>query len=187
MMHKTSLTAHLSRRTARFVPNVDESSIETRSLSLLFLIILLLGHQSAILARSKANADGRTRRIAEIVNGLRIRLQISAPVQVSVVSGNKRMVSIERSPKGFPGFLLSFDEEFLETLDDDDISAASAHELGHVWIYTHHPYLHTEALANEIAMRVVTREQLKKLYTKMWAHTGTGGNLEDLFPPDPAD
>ena len=47
-----------------------------------------------------------------------------------------------------------------------------AHELGHVWIYTHHPYLQTEQLANQIAMRVVSRESLDSVYGKVWADAG---------------
>ena len=55
-----------------------------------------------------------------------------------------------------------------------------AHELGHVWIYTHHPFLQTEELANEIAMRVVSRELLESLYQKVWERTGTKGKLTYL-------
>lgn len=54
-------------------------------------------------------------------------------------------------------------------LNEDELRAAVAHELGHVWIFSHHPYLHTERLANEIAMRVVSRESLERVYEKLWA------------------
>ena len=47
-----------------------------------------------------------------------------------------------------------------------------AHELGHVWVFTHHPYLQTEKLANQIAMRVVTRDSLVNVYHKLWEHGG---------------
>ena len=58
------------------------------------------------------------------------------------------------------GFTLSFEAGFAERLTEDELTAAVAHELGHVWIYTYFPFLQTEQLANEIAMRVVSRESL---------------------------
>jgi hypothetical protein len=49
-------------------------------------------------------------------------------------------------PDGHGSFLLKIDAHFILHLDDEERRAAIAHELGHVWIYTHHPFLHTEAL-----------------------------------------
>jgi hypothetical protein len=40
-----------------------------------------------------------------------------------------------------------------------------------------HPYLQTEELANEIALRVVSRESLDEVYEKVWKRTGTTGDL----------
>ena len=53
-----------------------------------------------------------------------------------------------------------------------------AHELGHVWIYTHHPYLQTEQLANRVAMRAVAREQLVAVYSTLWGADAVHGSLE---------
>jgi hypothetical protein len=78
-------------------------------------------------------------------------------------------------------FLISIDRTFLEDLNEDELTTALAHELGHVWIFSHHPYLQTEALANEIAMKAVSRDSLKTLYGKLWLHLGTKGNLEELL------
>jgi hypothetical protein len=58
-----------------------------------------------------------------------------------------------------------------------------AHELGHVWVFTHHPYLQTEKLANQIAMRVVTRDSLVSVYRKLWEHGGTKGDLNTFLGP----
>jgi hypothetical protein len=58
-----------------------------------------------------------------------------------------------------------------------------AHELGHVWVFTHHPYLQTEKLANQIAMRVVTRDSLVSVYQKLWEHGGTKGDLNTFLGP----
>ena len=58
-----------------------------------------------------------------------------------------------------------------------ELRAVVAHELGHVWIFTHHPYLQTERLANSIAMRVVSRQNLEKIYDKVWQRGGTKGDI----------
>ena len=78
--------------------------------------------------------------------------------------------------------MLSLDRNFLDTLDDSELTAAIAHELGHVWIFTHHPYLQTELLANQIAMKVVTRESLEKVYQRVWKDKGTKGDIEEFLP-----
>jgi Peptidase family M48 len=72
--------------------------------------------------------------------------------------------------------LESIEDGFLNELNDDDLRAVIAHELGHIWILTHHPYLQTEQLANKIAMRLVTRESLVTAYGKVWERTGTKGD-----------
>ena len=60
-----------------------------------------------------------------------------------------------------------------------------AHELGHVWIYTHHPYLQTEQLANQIALKVVSRESLDSVYGKVWPDAEAKGSLP-RFPEERA-
>jgi predicted Zn-dependent protease len=73
---------------------------------------------------------------------------------------------------------------FLLMLDEDELRAALAHELGHVWIYTHHPFLQTERMANVIGQRVTGRAALEKVYMKLWAYERTAGvPLEDLLGP----
>ena len=86
------------------------------------------------------------------------------------------MVSIDR-PNVEGGFRLSFENSFLNELTQGELMAVVAHELGHVWIFTHHPYLQTEQLANTIAMRVVSRESLEKVYEKVWERDGSKGDL----------
>ncbi len=76
-------------------------------------------------------------------------------------------------------FRLSIDTAFLDTLSDEEVAAALAHELGHVWIFTHHPFLQTEQLANAIAQRVVSREILIGVLEKAWAHAGVTGTPRD--------
>jgi hypothetical protein len=98
-------------------------------------------------------------------------------------------VSVQRVPNADgnpPSFIMCFDEQFLESLDQEELRAAVAHELGHVWIYSHFPYLQTEALANDIAMRLVSRDSLKKIYSKLWDHLGVSGKLDDFLRPEQA-
>ena len=64
----------------------------------------------------------------------------------------------------------------------DEIDAVVAHELGHVWIFTHHPFLHTEELANQIAMQVVPQDTLAAVYDKVWKRVGRKGDLVYLPP-----
>ena len=81
-------------------------------------------------------------------------------------------------------FLLTMELGFLLMLDDDELRAAVAHELGHVWIYTHHPFLQTEHLANIVGQRVAGRASFERIYSKLWAYEGTSGvPMNDLLGP----
>ncbi len=118
--------------------------------------------------------------VQSIVDDFRGRLSIAEPVVVSFVSANARVVSVERLQTEDRAFSLSIEHGFVDPLSQDELDAVIAHELGHVWIYTHHPYLQTEELANEIALRIVTRDALDRLYEKVWQRTGLKGTLTYL-------
>jgi hypothetical protein len=111
------------------------------------------------------------------VDGFRARLGISAPVTATTVAANPLLVTVEPHADRKGEFLLSFEAGFLDQLDDEELRAVVAHELGHVWIFTHHPYLQTERLANDVAMRIVSRESLQKVYGKVWERAGVKGDL----------
>src|SRR5262249_15769547 len=155
------------------------------------LLCLLVGISSSVAFPAVA-ADENTPdridavRVQQIVDVLKSRLAIPQTVTVSLVDRNPLMVSVGPAPGG--GFTLSFETAFAERLTDDQLTAAVAHELGHVWIYTHFPFLQTEQLANEIAMRVVSRESLVPVYAQMFARTRvTGDHLnESLGDPHSA-
>jgi hypothetical protein len=115
-------------------------------------------------------------RIQEIVNDFMSRLTMAEKVAVAIVPKNPLMVSVEFADAD-KGFVLSVEEEFIGELTDEELQAAVAHELGHVWIFTHHPYLQTEALANQIAQRLVPRASLVQVYEKVWKRQGTRGDL----------
>lgn len=115
-------------------------------------------------------------RIQAIVNDFMTKLTMTQKVAVTVVPKNPLMVSVEYTDSE-NGFLLTVEEDFINELTDEELEAAIAHELGHVWIFTHHPYLQTEVGANRIAQRLVPRSSLVQVYEKVWKRQGTKGDL----------
>ncbi len=155
-----------------------------------FLLVLLLG-SDATPANTYVPRHNRDT-VQDLVNELKTRLSIVEDVDVAIVPENHRMLSVEPLKDRRRAFLLSLDQAFLDLLDQHELEAAIAHELGHVWIFTNHPYLQTERLANRIALRVVSRGSLVNVYEKMWERTGLRGDLvrllgdDDGLPPSPA-
>jgi hypothetical protein len=121
-----------------------------------------------------------------LVATLKARMEIAPAISVTIVPSNALMMSVEAPTEAEKPFVLSIDASFLNTLADDEIEAAIAHELGHVWIFTHHPYLQTEELANQIAMKVVSRNVLERVYAKVWERGGTKGDLARFLGAPPA-
>jgi hypothetical protein len=150
------------------------------SVPALFLLLLLFpGHVSISRAAGPERVipNGHDQqRIQEIVDGFVARLTITQKVAVSVVPKNPLMVSVEFDDTD-KGFLLSVEQDFVGELTQEELEAAVAHELGHVWIFTHHPYLQTEVLANQIAQRLVPRSSLVQVYEKVWKRQGSKGDL----------
>jgi hypothetical protein len=143
------------------------------------LLLLFPGHISVTSAAAPERIIPNPRdqqRIQEIVNEFMAKLNMAHKVAVAVVPKNPLMVSV-----GYPDdsttFLLSVEEDFIGELTQDELEAAIAHELGHVWIFTHHPFLQTELLANQIAQRLVPRSSLVQVYEKLWKRQGTEGDL----------
>lgn len=136
---------------------------------------------SAMTTANASAAAMREDRVQSIVDDLRGRLGLAPSVRALPVSENSRVASVRKDAEQRNAFVLSIQEDFLDSLTDDELSAVAAHELGHVWIFTHHPFLQTEELANEIALKAVSREALDQLYDKVWKRTGQKGELE-YFP-----
>jgi len=147
--------------------------------------VLLFFSGSKLLATPKQDTKRSIKRIRAIVDRFRQDLSITEKVSVSIVAKNDKLVSVERSKARNGGFILSFDETFLNGLDENELDASIAHELGHVWIFTHHPYLQTELLANQIALQVVSREELEKIYAKVWRNKGDV-DIKDFLGEDTA-
>jgi hypothetical protein len=122
--------------------------------------------------------------LQKLVNGLRAELGIDAVVFAAIVPTNTLLVSVEPI-QGRPGtFQMAFEDRFLRSLEQDELKAIVAHELGHVWIFTHHPYLQTERLANTVAMRAVPRASLERVYTKVWDNQGRMGDMVRFLGPE---
>jgi hypothetical protein len=117
------------------------------------------------------------KRLQLVVDELARQLALPATVTATIVRTNVLLVSVEPQEDRTNAFTMSFEDSFLDGLDDEGLRAVVAHELGHVWIFTHHPYLQTERLANSIAMRVVSRRHLEKVYDKVWQRGGTKGDI----------
>ena len=121
--------------------------------------------------------------LQEITDDLRMRLEITERITVTLVDHNPLLMSVETLGGRVGPFVITVDRDFISELGHDEISAAVAHELGHVWIYTHYPYLQTERMANEVAMRVINRSAFEPVYEKVWRRTGIRGNLAEFIGP----
>ncbi len=151
----------------------------------LWITLLLLPVSMTRLAASpEPSKSDLKRQIYAIVRDFCARLGINQSVEVSIVARNPRLISVAFAPGHTDRFKISCEEEFLRTLDSAELRAAVAHEIGHMWIFTHFPYLQTEALANRQAQKLVPRGDLAKVYSKVWAHNGERGNLEEVLGPE---
>jgi hypothetical protein len=127
-------------------------------------------------------ASLRARRAQEFVDQLRTELTIRNEIQIAVVVYHPLVFSVQPIDIDKTRYLMTMELGFLLMLKDDELRAAIAHELGHVWIYTHHPFLQTERLANNIGLRVVDRESFEKMYAKLWMYEGASGvPIDDLL------
>ena len=137
------------------------------------LIVLPLALFASDKPKTETTGHPDTRRVQDLVDGLRARLALASSVRVSMVPKNALLFSVEVDKTIRNTYVLRVDEGFVAQLTDEELEAVVAHELGHVWIFTHHPYLQTEQLANQVAMRVVNRSMLEAVYHKVW---GAGRN-----------
>lgn len=162
----------------RFAPR--RSALQTtRALAL--LVVLIHATRAHAAERSPVVDAGK---LQALLDACRHRLAISQTVTVALVDRNPLVASVERDADKKNAFVLSIERSFAEGLTEDELVAVLAHELGHVWIFTHFPYLQTESLANQVAMRVVTRQRLEQVYAKVWARVGGGSQVAQFMTPD---
>lgn len=150
------------------------------------VVVCLFGSDRVAQAQDASDDSSQLRRVQRLSDQLRAKLKIAEPVKVTLVPANRLLMSVEPVENGSRrGFRLNVEEEFVKGLSDAELMAAVAHELGHVWVFTHHPFLQTEQLANDIAMRLVSRDALVQLYERVWSRRGTKGDLVRFLGPQP--
>jgi hypothetical protein len=140
---------------------------------------------SASVAAAAPAAEKRMRQLQRVLDRVKQRLGLEHAVTVELVSKNPHLISVEAPARKGAPFLVRVEQQMVEMLSADELEAALAHELGHVWVFTHHPYLQTEQLANDVAMRVVSRDSLVRVYDKVWKTGAAKGDLASFLGPDP--
>jgi len=140
---------------------------------LLSLVLIIQANATSERTRSEYN----TKRIKGLIKELKKQMAIPQEIEPVFVPKNELIVSVQPVRERPGVYQISFEEDFLNTLDDGELRAVIAHELGHVWIFTHHPYLQTEDLANSIAFKVVTQDSLDRVYDKVRARNIVAGTL----------
>jgi hypothetical protein len=145
--------------------------------ALSFPLIVIAASSAMAKSRSAHERDEAAKDLQSLLDDVRNRLGIDRAVSVELVLKNPHIVSVATPKENGAPFTVMVEESVLGLLTRDELEAAMAHELGHVWVFTHHPYLQTELLANQVAMRVVGRETLIRVYEKVWARDGQKGNL----------
>jgi hypothetical protein len=144
-------------------------------------VIACCASGSSVIAQESSSTEQS--RVQKLVDDLAARLGIADAVHVSIVPTNRLLMSVEPAAHEFE---LKVEDGWADSLDDVELTAAVAHELGHVWVYTHHPFLQTEQLANEVAMRLVSPGSLAQLYDKVWKRTHVKGDLARFLGPEVA-
>lgn len=153
------------------------SLADGRLLSALLCMMVVFGLQGQKSSAFEKRSHSRQDRILHKVNAFRAQLEIGEEVQISIVPREQRLVSVQRLDEEENTFVLTFDRRFLDALNEEELTGVIAHELGHVWIFTHHPFLQTERLANDIAMKVVPRETLVRVYQKVSVYSDQVANV----------
>jgi hypothetical protein len=105
------------------------------------------------------------------------RLGLTVEVVAELVPRHPRLVGVAPRSERARSYRLTLEAGFVSELTDDELDAAIAHELGHVWIFGHHPFLQTEQLANQVALRIVSRDALEAMYVKVDARGGPKARL----------
>jgi hypothetical protein len=133
--------------------------------ALLLVIVFSLG-----LAGLSSEPDALLVSLRSLLVDLRNELGISSRIEIRIVERDEALVSVRHSEDQPGCFDLRLEEGFARRLTRQELRAVLAHELGHVWIFTHHPFLQTEELANKIAERVIDARQLAEVYRKVSAY-----------------
>src|SRR5262249_43881757 len=115
--------------------------IRSRKVVVVFLPVIFLFFANRILAEQTLPQKEMIKRIQAITTQLESRLQMTQEIEVSIVPVEARMLSVQRNRNASGTgelFLITLDRTFVEGLTEKELTAALAHELGHVWIFSHH-------------------------------------------------
>ena len=155
-----------------------------RSHWLIFISLLLFPmswSQGPLFATGGEDTSRMEQKISLIIQDYSERLGITQHVVVMIAPANSLLASVQYISGGSNEYQISFASGFLRTLNDRELNAAVAHELGHIWIFTHFPYLQTETLANQQALKLVSRNDLERVYRKVWKWNGEKGSVEKVL------
>ena len=148
------------------------------------ICLLLIAISQGPRAASGADEDVLLeRKIAALIRNFSGRLGIKQRVVATIVPANEHLASVESVERERDTYRIKFEASFLRTLDERDLNAAVAHEMGHVWIFTHFPFLQTESLANRQALKLVSRADLARVYDRVWKRKGERGDLSKVLDP----
>src|SRR5262245_22641131 len=109
-------------------------------LGVILLLSLLPLHSDAASTTAenwigRVTPSAETPLLQEVTDHLRSRLSIAERVEVSLVDHNPLVMSVETLAGRNGPFVITIDRGFIHELNYDELKAAIAHELGHVWIY----------------------------------------------------
>lgn len=146
-----------------------------RTGNFVFVCLLSLMGAGAASPTDRQVWNANHQKLAALVQEFRVLLNIEEQISVSIVRKNHMLASVRPSSKQPGSFVVRFDRSFLAALADEELRAAIAHELGHVWIFVHQPYVQSEPLANKKALEVIQLDSLQKMYEKVRAYQGRHG------------
>ncbi len=140
--------------------------LERSSFNLLFTVVLAASSFGSANGADASVEVVQLDRAQRAIDTLRQKLGLRAEVVAELVTSHPKLVAVAPSADR-SSYRLKLETGFVVELTDDELNAVVAHELGHVWIFGQHPYLQTEQLANQVAMRVVSRQSLEAMYVKV--------------------
>jgi hypothetical protein len=183
---RSSFSLQLKKGECKLFPSRTSFRAPVSRLFFAFCVIAPTLLAAIATAAPPVRGQERTRQLQRILDRVKAQLGLDHPVMVEVVPTNPHLISVEAPARAGSSFVVRVEERMLELLDAGELEAALAHELGHVWVFTHFPYLQTEQLANEIAMRVVARDVLASVYEKVWKSGAAKGDVGAFPGPAPA-
>src|SRR5262245_55255836 len=113
-------------RKAHFMDRISSGRVVHGFLPFLFIYI---SHHAV--AKPATSAEETAKRVQVIVTDLEARLQMTQHVDVAFVPTETRMVAVQRvrGDAGTSGaFIIRLDQEFFDSLDEEELTAALAHE-----------------------------------------------------------